>query len=131
MRVLCNRLLDWLRGSKSPCPLEPSEDEGAKLRADVSLAMSDIELLTRPEAGPNVLLPRRLELLGLDPAFVLTDASPRSAAMRSLCETCTHWRRCARDLGRGDVQAGLSDYCLNSEAIDQALLERTEPRSTW
>ena len=125
MRLPSRHLRNWLRNSQSAHELAPTDDDAAaQLRKDIDVAMSDLELLTRPEAGPDVLLPLRLELLGLDPLFLMTDDTPRIAAMQALCRACTHWRMCARDLNHGDVQTGQSTYCLNAEAIDQALVER-------
>jgi Family of unknown function (DUF6455) len=39
---------------------------------------------------------------------------------------CTAWRRCARDLANGDVQAGMDSYCLCSPSIDALTVGRAE-----
>jgi hypothetical protein len=95
-----------------------------RLMRDIGLAMSDMSALTRPNAGPTVLLSQRLGALGLDAGY-LADAEPATLTdLQRSCLRCTYWRRCARDLARGDVQAGLDGYCLNSQAIDRLLLAR-------
>jgi hypothetical protein len=35
------------------------------------------------------------------------------------------------DLARGDVQAGMGDYCLNTPAIDALIVESHAPQSGW
>ena len=90
--------------------------------------MSGFEMLTKPAAGPGVLLPKRLELLGLDPCYLAGTDLEKYRRMESLCGQCPQWRRCSRALGRGDGQSGLASYCLNGQAIDELMLERTTGR---
>ena len=41
-----------------------------------------------------------------------------AADLVRVCASCKVCRRCARDLVRGDVQAGMWDYCLNGPTLD-------------
>jgi hypothetical protein len=96
------------------CP--PSEIR--RLASDLGLSGDDLRQLCRSDLGPSELLPRRLELLGIDPEFVRRAEPTTSRDLARVCASCQASRRCARDLARGDVQAGMEAYCLNSATID-------------
>src|SRR5262249_52895409 len=68
--------------------------------------------------GPSELLPRRLELAGIDPEAVRHTEPTTLRDLARVCASCQASRRCARDLARGDAQAGMDAYCLNSATID-------------
>jgi hypothetical protein len=105
--------------------LEPSEAE--RILQDVGLSMSDMPAITRPNAGPAVLLPQRLETVGLDPLYLKIEQSSVYHDLERACMRCTSWRRCARDLAQGDAQAGLEHYCANAQTIDALLVNRSSP----
>ena len=96
------------------CP--PSEIR--RLACDVGLSGGDLRLLCRSDFGPSELLPRRLQVLGIDPEFVRHAEPTTFRDLARVCASCQASRRCARDLARGDVQAGMEGYCLNSATID-------------
>ena len=119
-RVLDNRRS---RAELEACP--PSERH--RIAQDVGLSDADLQSLNCSHPGPSELMPRRLEQLGLDPAYM---KHARTAAYRDLervCATCKAWRRCARDLSRGDVQVGMGSYCLNAPTIDALIVDRPAP----
>ena len=91
---------------------------------DLNNSLSDMPLITRPNAGPSTLLPRRLRLLGLDPGFVAVAQPETFSKLEAACSACPSWRRCARDLARNDVTAGMECYCLNAAALDELLIEK-------
>jgi hypothetical protein len=43
--------------------------------------------------------------------------------MERLCGTCKAWRRCAGELAKWDVQAGMDSYCLNAPMIDALIVD--------
>ena len=96
------------------CP--PSEIR--RLACDVGLSGGDLRLLCRSDFWPSELLPQRLQLLGIDPEFVRHAEPTTFRDLARVCASCQASRRCARDLVRGDVQAGMEGYCLNSATID-------------
>jgi len=96
------------------CP--PSEIR--RLACDVGLSGGDLRLLCRSDFGPSELLPQRLQLLGIDPEFVRHAEPTTFRDLARVCASCQASRRCARDLARGDVQAGMEGYCLNGATID-------------
>jgi hypothetical protein len=96
------------------CP--PSEIR--RLACDVGLSSDDLRRLCRNDFGPSELLPRRLELVGIDPEFVRHAEPTTLRDLARVCASCQASRRCARDLARGDAQAGMDAYCLNSATID-------------
>jgi hypothetical protein len=104
--------------------LDPGEAE--RILRDIGLSMSDMPAITKPHAGPNVLLPQRLEAVGLDPLYLKTDEGTVYRDMERACMRCTTWRQCARDLAQGDVQSGLEHYCLNAQTIDALLTDRPD-----
>jgi Family of unknown function (DUF6455) len=96
------------------CP--PSEIR--RLASDVGSGGDDLRLLCRSDFGPSELLPQRLESLGIDSEFVRHAEPTTFRDLARRCASCQATRRCARDLARGDVQAGMEAYCLNSATID-------------
>ena len=70
------------------------------------------------------LMPRRLQQLGLDPEYVKVCCACTYQDLERVCASCKTWRRCARDLAKGDVQSGMGSYCLNAPTIDAWLLGR-------
>jgi hypothetical protein len=96
------------------CP--PSELR--RIAGDVGLTGNDLRQLCRNDFGPSQLLPQRLQLLGIDPEYVRQAAPTTFRDLARVCASCQASRRCARDLARGDVQAGMEAYCLNSPTID-------------
>jgi hypothetical protein len=78
--------------------------------------------ITKPHAGPEVMLPQRLELLGIDPSYLATETPNAYRELQRTCLLCRSWRQCARDLAAHDTQSGMDHYCLNSAAIDEMLV---------
>jgi hypothetical protein len=105
------------------CP--PSELH--RIAQDLGLSVSDVRSLTCSHPGPSELMPRRLEQLGLDPAFFECARMATYRDMERVCGTCSAWRRCASDLAKGDVEAGMSSYCLNAPTIDALTVDRFCP----
>jgi hypothetical protein len=67
-----------------------------------------------------------LRQLGVN-ARLLQDTTPASYRDLMLsCASCTAWRKCRKDLARGDVQAGMTSYCLNAGTIE-ALIAPSQP----
>ncbi len=89
-----------------------------RIAYDVGLSGDDLRRLSCSHLGPSELLPQRLQLLGLDPEFVRHTAPTAFRDLARVCASCKVSRRCARDLARGDVQAGMDGYCLNGPTID-------------
>ena len=89
-----------------------------RIASDVGLNCDDLVRLCCSHIGPSELLPQRLQLLGIDPEFVRHAAPTTFRELARVCASCKASRRCARDLARGDVQAGMDAYCLNGPIID-------------
>ena len=106
------------------CP--PSELR--RIAHDVGLSETDLRSLSCNHPGPSELMPRRLEQLGLDPAYVKLARTETYRDLARVCASCTASRRCARDLANGDVQAGMRSYCLNAPTIDALVVERPGTR---
>ena len=116
-RMLCERrsLVEL-----AACP--PSELQG--VAQDVGMSESDLCIIAAAHRGPRELLPLRLELLGLDPGYVRSALTATYRDLEKKCALCTAWRRCTRDLAKGDAQAGMDTYCLNSETIDALTVDQ-------
>jgi hypothetical protein len=96
------------------CP--PSEL--SRIASDVGLSGGDLLRVCHSHLGPSELLPQRLQLLGVDPEFIRHAEPTTFRDLTRVCASCTASRRCRRDLANGDVQAGMSGYCLNGPTID-------------
>jgi hypothetical protein len=112
------------RKEPGPTQRDPRLLDVERLTRDVDAAMADMRLLTRPNAGPDSLMPTRLDLLGLDPGYLRVAHPDTYEALQCSCAACPSWRACARDLARGNATRGLGSYCLNAARIDALIVER-------
>lgn len=92
-----------------------------------SLRDSDVERLLADQLGPSKLLPQRLAALGLDVNYIREAEPALYRDMQRVCLGCSRRGKCARDLWRGDVEAGMRDYCPNAATIDPLILDRKSP----
>jgi hypothetical protein len=125
------RILAWQEGRTTTRDFSAlGVGETERILRDIGLSMDDMAAVTKPHAGPAVLLPKRLEQLGLDPSFI-EDGDPATYRdLQRTCLRCTSWRRCARDLAAHQTQPGQDFYCLNGEVIDAMLLARDGGRTS-
>jgi hypothetical protein len=93
-------------------------NELRRIASDLGLSGNDLRQFCRSDHGATELMPLRLQLLGLDPEFVRRDEPILFRDLARVCASCQSSRRCARDLANGEVQAGMSTYCLNGPSID-------------
>ena len=105
------------------CP--PSELQC--IAQNVGVSVTDLQIIAAADPGPSELLPRRLALQGLDPAYVKSALTATYRDLERTCTMCPAWRRCARDLANGDAQTGMESYCLCSQTIDALSVDRATP----
>lgn len=98
-----------------------------RVAREVGTGDGDHRSLACAHPGPGDLMPRRLEQLGLDPAFLRVERTAAYRDMERVCGTCREWRRCARDLAKGDVETGMGSYCLNAATIDALTVDCFRP----
>ena len=98
-----------------------------RVAREVGIPDGDLKSLASTHPGPRDLMPQRLEQLGLDPAFLMVEHTATYRDMQRVCGTCAEWRRCARDLAKGDVEIGMSSYCLNAATIDALTVDCFQP----
>ncbi|MFM9846840.1 MAG: hypothetical protein ACKVP3_06750 [Hyphomicrobiaceae bacterium] len=116
LRQTWRRILSRRRALNELAACPPGELR--RIASDVGLSGDDLRRLYCGHNGPSELLPQRLQLLGIDPEFVRHAAPTTFRDLARVCASCKASRRCARDLARGDVQAGMDSYCLNGPIID-------------
>jgi hypothetical protein len=116
VRQTWRRTLSKRRATNELAACPPSEL--MRIASDVGLNSDDLVRLCHSHIGPSELLPRRLRLLGIDPEFVRHAAPTTFRDLVRVCASCKASRHCARDLARGNVQAGMDGYCLNGASID-------------
>lgn len=122
---LGNRLRRMLDSRRSMAELQACpENELYRIAQDIGLSERDLSSLACSRPGPSELMPRRLEQLGLDPGYVKVARTATYQDLQRVCASCKAWRRCARDLANGDVEAGMRSYCLNAPTIDALVVER-------
>jgi hypothetical protein len=85
------------------CP----SNELRHIAQDIGLSPTALKFPSCSHPGPSELMPRRLQQLGLDPAYVKVDRTATYRDLERVCAACKAWRRCARDLAKDDVQAGM------------------------
>ena len=116
LREQWQRVMRNMRSERELEALPP--EELRSIAQDVGISESELRSLHSGHPGPSELMPERMRQLGLDPVFV---ASAHAATFRDLarvCANCDSWRQCARDLEKGDVQAGMNRYCANTPTLD-------------
>ena len=64
------------------------------------------------------LMPRRLQQMGVDPAYIEACRTSTYQDLERVCASCKSRRLCARDLAGGKVEPGMQNYCPNAPAID-------------
>jgi len=104
---------NWLEGSDTrttPADFCPNA-EFFRSCAEHSSAVADV-------SAEGVLMPRRLQQLGLDPGYAKVCCTSTYQDLERVCASCTSRRLCARDLARGDVESGMRSYCPNRATID-------------
>ena len=122
---LRHRLSAWCtRPRDRSAQPDPFERDAERLTRDIDAAMSDMRFITQPYAGPRILLPNRLRLLGIDPGYLQVADGERLKVLEDACGRCPSWRKCARDMARGDAVTGLNSYCSNAETIDTLIVAR-------
>jgi hypothetical protein len=97
-----------------------------RIAEDVGVSEGALKSLACSHPGPIELMPKRLQALGLDPTFFRYARTAAYRDMERVCGTCKSWRRCARDLAKGDVQSGMQGYCLNAPTIDALTIDHME-----
>lgn len=122
LRASWQRLLRNRRSMAELAACPPSELH--RIARDVGLSANDLRALTCSHPGPSELLPKRLQQLGLDPRFIKHARTTAYRDLERICATCMAWRRCTRDLAKGDVQAGMGSYCPNAPSIDVLTVDR-------
>jgi hypothetical protein len=103
-----------------------SATERSRLAEDMGMGGIDLRRLHCAHSGSEELMPRRLQQLGIDAAYVRQELPSTYRDLERVCARCKSARRCAGDLARGDVQAGMDGYCLNAPTIDALLLGQAE-----
>jgi len=94
------------------------ETDTDQILHDVRLSICDMQALTHHGCGPQVLLPQRIEMAGLDPARLWRETPTVMRDLELTCARCNRWRRCARDLAQGACRNDVKDYCDNAGVID-------------
>ena len=125
LRERWQRMLRRRRSLSELAACPPSELE--HIARDVGVSVSDLRIMATAHPGPADLLPQRLALLGLDAEYVKSALTATYRDLERTCAMCRSWRRCARDLANGDVQAGMGSYCICSATIDALTVSRARP----
>jgi hypothetical protein len=124
LRDRWRRMVRKRRSLEELAACAPSELQ--RIARDVGVSVSDLHIIAAAHPGPSELLPLRLELLGLDPGYVRAELTGTYRDLERTCAMCPARRRCARDLAKGDVQAGMDGYCLCSATIDALAVDGAE-----
>lgn len=99
--------------------LDPESDATKAVLRDVSKSVD-----APPRAVPDVLMPLRIQVHGLDPDYIAAAEPETYQALEETCAQCGSQRQCARDLSTENADARLNGYCANTEALDRLLLRK-------
>jgi hypothetical protein len=64
---------------------------------------------------------------GIEPTYVKVAETATYQDLERVCSACKAWRRCACNLAKRDVQAGMRSYGLNAFTIDMLTVDRPLP----
>ena len=118
LQRLRKHVLNWFQGSRcAQWAVDQESIQLAEFTRNIETSLADLTLMTRGNAGPSALLPERMRLLGLTLCSIDKSQTDKLSALQATCSTCSSWRRCARDLARGDAAFGMEFYCPNSAAL--------------
>jgi hypothetical protein len=125
-------LINWLRSHliQRAAPSRVLDRDPAVIEIEATMAavdqtMEDMPLITRPHAGPQVLMPLRVQRRGLDANYIKIAEPETYRELEATCEQCDTWRQCARDLAQSDADARLNKYCANTDILDRTLLKKS------
>jgi uncharacterized protein YjiS (DUF1127 family) len=121
LRAQWRRFVRDRRASAELAALSP--DEFRVIAQDIGVTEAELRALGSEHPGHTELMPERMRQLGLDPEFVAQAHAATFRQMTMACSACSSWRRCARDLDKGDVHAGMDGYCANALTMDALLVE--------
>ncbi len=116
LRERWHRAMRNLRSKRELAAL-PADDLRA-IAHDVGMSELELRSLRCGHPGPSELMPERMRQLGVDPVYLANAHAATFRDMARVCANCGSWRQCARDLEKGDVQAGMNSYCANTPTLD-------------
>jgi Family of unknown function (DUF6455) len=122
---LRHRWQQFVRNQRSSAELAalPQGDVGAIAR-DLGMSEPGLRALRRVNPRATELMPERMRQLGLDATFIAQTEPATYRDMANVCTGCSSWRRCGRDLDKGDVEAGMKTYCSNTLTMDAFIADR-------
>jgi hypothetical protein len=82
---------------------------------DIGVSTADLRRLNR--SGSELLLPRMMAALHLDPAQVKATDLALFRDLQRVCTLCNCKKRCARTLADGDAAATYEAYCPNALSL--------------
>ncbi|HRD76674.1 MAG TPA: hypothetical protein PK264_12160 [Hyphomicrobiaceae bacterium] len=99
--------------------------ERARVLQENGLSEFDLERIDVNHEGPQELLPRRLEAIGLDKVTIAAAEPAVARDLERVCSRCGQPGRCAFDLEQEDAAERLARYCPNTGTIDALKLEKS------
>lgn len=77
-----------------------------------------------PAPHTHVLVPERLRSAGLDPHYESVAEPELVAGLKAVCSTCPHTEACTHDFKAENANERVAEYCPNTPAIDELMVER-------
>ena len=92
------------------------------------LGVSAKELRELASKGPGAadLLQKMLAALNVDPNAIAKTDPAIMRDLQRLCITCSHKKRCERDLAKGGAAAHFHEYCPNAFTLDALVEQQAE-----
>jgi hypothetical protein len=92
-------------------------EETGRMAQDVGIAPGELRELARHDSDAAGLLEKRLRVLGLSSAELVTTAPAELRDLERLCTLCRSKGRCAHDLATDPDTPAWHQYCPNEQTL--------------
>jgi len=100
------------------------EGERARVLGENGLTDFDVDHLNPSHPGPQMLLPKRLEAVGLNRDEIAAAEPAVERDLERVCGRCGQPGRCAFDLEQEDAVERLARYCPNTATVEALLKDK-------
>jgi uncharacterized protein YjiS (DUF1127 family) len=114
-----DRIREWMHARREERELNALPAELlSEIAHDVGLSVYELTHVATRNPGASTLMPRRLDMMGIDPEYVRATKPAVYRDLERVCGRCQNWQLCDRDLAEGNVDDGQCSYCGNAATID-------------
>lgn len=135
LEMILNAIAKWMKKYRYAAGLhqelaESGADEVARIARDLGIDTAELFKLVDNGPGAADLLQRMLRALGVDRNTLAHTDPLVMRDLQRLCISCSHKKRCERDLAAGTAAQNYREYCPNAVSLDALFEKRLRYAST-